>query len=40
MIYADGSIYEGNWVDGKQCGFGVFSSIEGVKYKGNWFGNL
>lgn len=35
-MYIDGSSYEGEWVDGKAEGFGVFKHPTGAYYQGYW----
>lgn len=36
MIFNNGDIYQGDWVDSKSQGHGIFTS-EDCKYKGEWF---
>jgi 1-phosphatidylinositol-4-phosphate 5-kinase len=35
MIFADKSLYEGNWQHGERHGFGIFSALR-FKYEGEW----
>ena len=34
--YPDGRVYEGNWLEGKQHGFGTFTNKAGVSRRGTW----
>lgn len=36
MVYYDGSVYEGSWVDNTRTGFGKFTSSDGDVYEGHW----
>ena len=36
MIYDDGSEYEGEWVNGKADGFGIFRHSDRSIYEGFW----
>jgi len=38
--FADGSIYEGEWVDGKRHGVGVYANVRGDVYAGDWIGHV
>jgi hypothetical protein len=40
MVFADGSSYTGNWVDGKRHGFGTMKFSNGSVYKGNWLNGM
>ena len=34
--YSNGGIYEGEFLDGKQHGFGKYTSADGYEYSGQW----
>ena len=34
LIHADGDIYEGDWLDDKAHGIGVYLHINGARYEG------
>ena len=36
LIHADGDVYEGDWLDDKAHGHGVYCHLDGAKYEGNW----
>jgi len=36
LFHADGDIYEGEWLDDKAHGFGVYTHTDGAKYEGYW----
>ena len=36
MIHADGDIYEGDFLDDKQDGYGIYTHTDGTVYKGQW----
>jgi hypothetical protein len=36
MIYRDGSVYEGGWVDGKRRGRGICTFVDGSVYEGEF----
>ena len=36
MIQNDGTIYEGNWVDGVMQGYGKMILPDGQEIEGNW----
>ena len=36
MVYSDGTIYEGNWHEGKQNGKGIFTNKQGNKTQSLW----
>ena len=36
LIYINGDIYEGNWVEDKAYGQGNYYHADGAKYSGNW----
>jgi hypothetical protein len=36
MTHANGDIYQGEWVDGKANGMGVFVDTNGSMYEGMW----
>ncbi len=38
--YADGTIYDGNWVEDKREGFGVFTWPNGMKFEGEFKNNV
>jgi hypothetical protein len=33
-------VYEGEWVDDKANGYGVYVHVNGAKYEGNWKNDL
>ena len=35
-VYADGSTYDGQWLDSKMHGKGVYMFANGNKYDGEW----
>jgi hypothetical protein len=35
-VYANGNVYEGEWVDGRINGFGTLTYADGDKYIGLW----
>ena len=35
-LYTDGGIYEGEWLDGKMHGRGLYTFPNGNKYDGEW----
>ncbi len=39
MIYADGDVYEGDWVDNKSMGEGTLTHLDGGFYLGQWQNN-
>lgn len=39
MKYKDGRVYEGNWLNNKMNGEGIFSWPDGRCYKGNYLNN-
>ena len=40
MFYIDGSLYEGQWVNGLRNGFGTMIYETGEKYQGKWQGDV
>ena len=36
FLEADGTRYEGEWIDGRLAGFGVKSRPDGSRYEGEW----
>ena len=36
LVHREGDIYEGEWVDNKAEGFGIYTSLDGTKYEGYW----
>lgn len=36
MIHSDGEVYEGEWVNDKAHGFGVYLHSDGSRYEGEW----
>ena len=36
MTHANGDVYQGEWKDGKACGFGVYVDQNGSIYRGEW----
>lgn len=36
MIYGNGTVYEGNWYQGKQDGKGYIAEKGGKRQDGNW----
>ena len=36
MTHANGDVYEGNWVNDKANGFGVFIDTNNAVYEGEW----
>ena len=36
FTWADGSIYDGHWVDGNKHGHGQYNEIDGSIYIGEW----
>ena len=36
MSYSEYSLYEGQFFENKQHGFGVFKGIDGKTYRGSW----
>ena len=36
LIWKDGSIYEGNWVNDMKHGYGIMKYENGDIYKGEW----
>ena len=36
FTWADGTIYDGDWVDGKRHGHGQFNWVDGTIYIGEW----
>ena len=37
MKWEDGASYLGQWQDGKACGYGKFSHVNGDCYLGQWY---
>ena len=38
-MYANGDVYEGNWVNNMRNGFGVYVTVNEGRYEGMWFEN-
>jgi hypothetical protein len=36
LYHADGDHYEGQWVDDKAEGFGIYTHVDGTIYEGQW----
>ena len=36
LIYSNGDIYEGEFLNDKAHGYGIYTYIDGTKYEGNW----
>ena len=36
MIFPNGDVYDGEWVNGKRQGVGLFKAQGGSTYAGNW----
>lgn len=36
LIHADGDVYEGEWLDDKAHGCGIYTHTDGAKYEGYW----
>jgi len=36
LIHADGDVYEGDWLDDKAHGYGIYCHLDGAKYEGYW----
>ena len=36
MVYASGSKYEGEWLNGKKHGQGIYTRPDGASYDGEW----
>ena len=36
MYYENGDIYEGEWIDDKANGKGIYIHAQGGKYEGEW----
>jgi len=37
LIHSDGDVYEGEWVQDKAQGFGVYTHTDGAQYIGYWY---
>ena len=37
--WADGRVYEGEFVNDKRNGFGIYTWTDGRRYEGNWISN-
>jgi hypothetical protein len=35
-VHIDGDVYEGNWVNDKANGFGLYIHVNGARYEGQW----
>jgi hypothetical protein len=40
FTYPNGNLYDGDYVDGKNCGEGKFTFSEGDAYEGDWKDNM
>lgn len=38
--YPDGSVYKGEWKDGKHHGYGTYEFSNGTIYEGEWQNNV
>ena len=36
MKFQDGSVVNGEWINGKLCGYGEMTYANGDEYKGEW----
>jgi len=36
LLFLEGRMYKGNWMNGKQHGIGYFTSAYGAEKKGEW----
>ena len=36
LIYANGGIFNGNWVNNKRHGQRIYTFVNGTKYRGRW----
>lgn len=36
MLYANGDLYEGQWIDGMKEGYGAFTKENGDYFEGDW----
>jgi len=35
-MHANGEVYEGDWIDDKAHGYGVYTHLDGATYEGEW----
>ena len=40
FTHIDGDVYEGNWVNDKANGTGIYIHVNGAKYEGQWLDDL
>lgn len=40
LIHANGDYYMGEWSNDKAHGKGVYKSVDGARYEGDWFEDI